>query len=751
MKKKNTMDLFLSPKLESNTIKTDKTESCFYSVTPKNIYLMNRYSCENESENLSRLISSIQSLSVYVCDGKTNCKDNIRFLKKRLSEEKDPRIISILQKDLDVFRDKNDEISSQRNFFFILENQSKLKQELFLSSCSGFSFDVTPSTQSEMENTLKMQFLNSSLPLTDLDMQKTQEKEKTFFDYVIPTSFKVCSDKIMYSGTYRSIWAIREYPLETSAVALLRELSCKENVSIKIYFRKAEKSESRNIIRNNSRRSAFKMNSNDISDQSEGKKNIDEMRNALESMQNTRESFIFTSCFIEMRADSEQGLNGICSEVGDILSSIGILPDKLWLRQLEGFWSSLPYGYNAFGREFERILPSSSAGNLYPLSYSGKNDPCGIYIGRDKHGSSVILDSDRREGSKTNANTLILGNSGMGKSYLTKFLICNLLEQGKNVIILDPEEEYTSLTENLGGDNLTLGSGDCVINPLEIFDRDKDLSTHISFLRDFFILSCELNPNQSDILSSILNKLYDSFGFNSTYDIQGIPSSSYPVLSDLMNLCVSEYRNIQDGNDSFYTKESLKSLCMSLHTLCVSESSPCFSAHTSIKNGRLIRFGSKEIMSSGKRTRNATLFNLLEYMNGKMLSEGNTIIVLDELYMFLSSKPSVEKIREFVKRGRKKESSVILSTQNIEDFLLPEYKEFTTPLFTLPSQRFLFSPGNVNYSEYKNMLNISEDECELLKKQSRGNCLFKCGDSSYLLNVRVPEYKSRLFGCEGGR
>jgi type IV secretory pathway VirB4 component len=156
-------------------------------------------------------------------------------------------------------------------------------------------------------------------------------------------------------------------------------------------------------------------------------------------------------------------------------------------------------------------------------------------------------------------------------------------------------------------------------------------------------------------------------------------------------------------------------------------------------------------MSSGKRTRNATLFNLLEYMNGKMLSEGNTIIVLDELYMFLSSKPSVEKIREFVKRGRKKESSVILSTQNIEDFLLPEYKEFTTPLFTLPSQRFLFSPGNVNYSEYKNMLNISEDECELLKKQSRGNCLFKCGDSSYLLNVRVPEYKSRLFGCEGGR
>ena len=156
-------------------------------------------------------------------------------------------------------------------------------------------------------------------------------------------------------------------------------------------------------------------------------------------------------------------------------------------------------------------------------------------------------------------------------------------------------------------------------------------------------------------------------------------------------------------------------------------------------------------MVSGKRTRNAALFNILEYMNSKMLSEGNTVIVLDELYMFLSSKPSVEKIREFVKRGRKKESAVMMSTQNIEDFLLPEFREYTVPLFTLPSQRFLFSPGNVNPSDYMSYLNISEDEMQLLGKQPRGNCLFKCGDSSFLLNVRVPEYKARMFGSEGGR
>ena len=468
-------------------------------------------------------------------------------------------------------------------------------------------------------------------------------------------------------------------------------------------------------------------------------------------MQSSRESFIFTSIFIEMKSDTEEGLVNLTREASDILSSLNILPDRLWLRQLDAFRSALPYGYNAFSKEFERILPASSAGNLYPLAYSGKTDPCGIYIGREKYGSSIILDPDRREGAKTNSNILILGNSGMGKSYLSKFLVCNLLERGKNVIILDPEEEYSTLTESLGGDNLTIGQKDCIINPLEIFDKEKELSSHISFLRDFFSLACELSPGQSDILSSVLNRLYTEFGFKSDIGMSSLTSSSYPVLKDLLDLCVREYRNISDKEEGLYTKETMKSLCMALHTLCISEASPCFSGHTSIKDGRLVRFGAKDINSNGKRTKNAALFNILEYMNSKMLSEGNTVIVLDELYMFLSSRPSVEKIREFVKRGRKKESGVMMSTQNIEDFLLPEMKEFTIPFFTLPSQRFLFSPGNVNTNDYRALLNISEDEMNLLCKQQRGSCLFKCGDSSFLLDVRVPEYKSRLFGSEGGR
>ena len=751
MKKKNTTELFLCPDISGSVIKTDKTECCFYSVRPKNIFLMNRISQENESENLSKLISSFPEMSIYCCDGSTDFKDNIRNMKKRIGEEKSIPVRNLLSKDLDSFLDGKAELSSSRKFFFVMDRKRfPSSSQAFLSSATNYGFVTTETSEEELKETMKRQLLGSSVKLTDLDYRPTGTA-LSFFDYLVPTSFKVMSDKIMFNSGYRCTWAIREYPLETSASALLRELAAMENVSVRIYFRKAEKNESRSIMRTNTRKSSFKMNSSDPSEQSEGRKNMDEIMSALESMQNNRDCFIFTSCFIEMKSDTEEGLRETEGRVFDSLTSLGIHIDKLWLRQMEGFLSSLPFGFNAFGREFERILPSSSAGNLYPLSYSGKTDPCGIYIGKDRYGSSVILDANSREGSKTNSNILILGNSGMGKSYLSKFLVCNLLEQGKNVIILDPEDEYTTLTENLGGESLTIGHKDCVINPLEIFDREKDLSTHISFLRDFFSISMELSPSQSDILSSILNRLYHNSGFRSQTDISLNPSSAYPVLKDLMDMCVREYKNICEEDEGFYTKDDLKSLCMALHTLCVSESSPCFASSTSIKEGRLVRFGAKEIMNGGRRTKDAVLFNLLEYMNGKMLGEGNTVVLLDELYMFLSSRPSVEKIREFVKRGRKKESFVMMSTQNIEDFLLPQFKELSAPLFTLPSQRFLFSPGNVNYMDYRGLLNISEEECELLSRLQRGNCLFRCGDEAYLLSVNAPSYKSMLFGDEGGR
>lgn len=139
--------------------------------------------------------------------------------------------------------------------------------------------------------------------------------------------------------------------------------------------------------------------------------------------------------------------------------------DRLTLRQKEGFLSVLPIGANQFGAQYERVLPASSVANLYPFNFSGKTDPQGLYLGRDKFGSNILVDFDRRTEDKTTGNILILGNSGQGKSYLLKLILTNLRESGKAVICLDPEAEYEELCASLGGCYIDFLSGQYTINP----------------------------------------------------------------------------------------------------------------------------------------------------------------------------------------------------------------------------------------------------------------------------------------------
>ena len=206
---------------------------------------------------------------------------------------------------------------------------------------------------------------------------------------------------------------------------------------------------------------------------------------------------------MELKARDLDALKELQSDISMELTRSKLSVDRLTLRQKEGFLSVLPIGFNQFGAQFERVLPASSVANLYPFNFSGKTDPQGLYIGRDKYGTNILVDFDRRSEDKTTSNILILGNSGQGKSYLLKLLLTNLRESGKTVICLDPEAEYEALCAALGGCYIDFLSGAYLINPLEpkiwandmeevdpatpeAFRRVTRLSQHIAFLKDFF-------------------------------------------------------------------------------------------------------------------------------------------------------------------------------------------------------------------------------------------------------------------------
>lgn len=597
-----------------------------------------------------------------------------------------------------------------------------------------------------------------------LEIQKT----KDFFDCIAPSTIKFMNNHYIVGDSYRCVWAVREYPPSTDEQAILSKIADKHGVTLRIYHRLVNTMEQKRIIQNAMRKNKMNSTANDITECVEAEGNLQDVIELLANIRRNRECLLHCSVFLELKAKSLDDLKDLQSEVEMELTRSKISLDKLTLRQKEGFISVLPVGFNQFGSQFERVLPASSVANLYPFNYSGKTDPHGLYIGRDKYGTNILVDLDRRAMDKTTSNVLILGNSGQGKSYLMKLLLVNIRESGKKVIVLDPEAEYEDLCNNLGGCYIDFLSGEHKINPLEpkawrdtseeidedspdAFKKVTRLSQHIAFLKDFFKAYKDFDDTQIDTIEILLSKLYARFGITDTTDYSNKKSSDFPIMEDFYKLCEEEYMTYDRTRKYLYTEETLQEICLGINSMCVGSESKYFNGHTNITNGDFIVFGVKGLMDSNKRLKDAMLFNILSYMSNQLLCIGNTAASIDELYLFLSNMTAIEYIRNAMKRVRKKDSSIIIASQNIEDFLIPSIREFTKPLFSIPTHQFLFNAGQINSKEYMDALQIEASEFELIKYPERGTCFYRCGNERYLLQVIAPEYKSAIFGNAGGR
>ena len=591
---------------------------------------------------------------------------------------------------------------------------------------------------------------------------------KDYFDCISPGTVRFMTDHYIVGDSYRCAWAVKEYPPSTEEQALLSKIADRNGVTLRIYHRLVEAIEQKRIVQNAMRKNKMKSGGNDVTECVEAEGNLQDVIELLANIRRNRECLLHCSVFIELKAKNLDDLKELQSEVMMELTRSKISVDRLTLRQREGFLSVMPVGFNMFGTQYERVLPASSAANLFPFNYSGKTDEHGLYIGRDKYGTNILVDLDRRAEDKTTSNILILGNSGQGKSYLMKLLLTNIRESGKRVIVLDPESEYEELCLNLGGCYIDFLSGEFKINPLEpkawsdtTEDTDEDspeafkkvtrLSQHIAFLKDFFRCYKDFDDTQIDTIEILLAKLYARFGITDTTDYTVMKATDYPTMEDFYKLCEEEYMTYDKSRKYLYTEETLQEVCLGINSMCVGSESKYFNGHTNVTDGDFLCFGVKGLMDTNKRLKDAMLFNILSYMSNQLLGVGNTAASIDELYLFLSNMTAIEYIRNAMKRVRKKESSVILASQNIDDFLIPSIREFTKPLFSIPTHQFLFNAGQVNKQEYIDTLQIEPSEFELIKQPERGTCLYRCGNERYLLQVIAPEYKSALFGKAGGR
>ena len=627
---------------------------------------------------------------------------------------------------------------------------------------------------------------------------------KDFLDLIAPAAVKFNTDSYVLGGLYRCVLALRGYPAVTEELALLSHICNKAGVTLHLYARQVTAEEEDAIYHRAVNKNRLDRSSQDNLKRSvTAEANLQDVAAIIAGARKNREPLIHCAVFLELAAKSPEELRRLRDEVGAELTRAKLAADPLLLRQREGFLSANPAGRNALGAQFERVLPASSAANLYPINYSGKNDPHGFYIGNDHYGSDILLDLDRRTPDKTNSNVLILGNSGEGKSYLLMLLLCNLLESGKTVICLDPEQELTCLCDKLGGCYADLMGGQYRINFLEAkrwdvdmagapveaqrsgFDGERNrsgmnelsppggsegygacgdddldapaafrqkspLSQHISFLKDFFRAYKPFTHQQVDTLELMLEQLYRKWGISDKTDFSALEPGDWPIAGDLYAVLEDAYEHYDREDSPLYPRELLRELLLGLHSMCRGAESVYFNGRTNITSTRFLVFGVKDLIHANSSVKDALLFNLLSYLSDRLLTQGNTVATLDELYLWLSNLTTIEYIRNCLKRVRKRNSAMILASQNLEDFDIQGVRELTRPLFAIPTHQFLFHGGKVDKKFYMDNLQLESAEYDLISSPNNGVCLFKCGADRNLLDVHAPPHKHALIvGGEG--
>ena len=229
--------------------------------------------------------------------------------------------------------------------------------------------------------------------------QPQEVRPKDFLDLIAPAAVKFNTDHYICGSMYRCTLALRSYPATTEELALLRHLGEKSGVTLSVYTRQVTAAEENGILHNaenKNRMARSSTNSMKAAVTAEG--NLQDVAELIAAMRKNREPLVHCAVYIDLAARDPESLRRLREEVTAELVRSKLGADQLLLRQQDGFLSSNPMGRNTFKGQYERVLPASSVANLYPFNYSGKTDPRGFYVGRDRYGSNIIVDLDRRTG-----------------------------------------------------------------------------------------------------------------------------------------------------------------------------------------------------------------------------------------------------------------------------------------------------------------------------------------------------------------
>ena len=557
----------------------------------------------------------------------------------------------------------------------------------------------------------------------NFNMIKNMRKGHSFKDYICPNSFEWEDDYFKIGNKYGRVMFLKEYAsyIKDSMVAELTDLNRNLMMSIDVIPIPMDEAvrevENRRLgvetnITNWQRRQNANNNFSAIvpydleQQRNESKEFLDDLT--------TRDQRMFVSVLTLVHiADSKEQLDNdtesILTTARKHLCQLAILK---W-QQMDGLNTVMPFGVRKI--DVLRTLTTESLAVFMPFRVQEINHENGIYYGQNVISKNMII-ANRNQ--LLNGNSFILGVSGSGKSFMAKNEIVSLMLSDPNadIIIIDPEREYSPLVKALGGEVIQISAtSKNHLNAMDLNSEYGDGANPVILKSEFILSLCEqligtnnLGPKQKSIIDRCTANVYRNY---QQRNYQGNPPTLQDFREELLRQSEIEAKEIALAIELF-TNGSLNT----------------FAKTTNVNtNNRLICY---DILDLGKQLQPigmlVVLDSILNRITKNRASGRRTHTFIDEIYLLFQHEYSANFLFTLWKRVRKYGADCTGITQNVDDLL-----QSHTARTMLANSEFIImlNQSSTDRLELAKLLNISELQMNYITNVEAGCGLIKIGSS----------------------
>ena len=415
-------------------------------------------------------------------------------------------------------------------------------------------------------------------------------------------------------------------------------------------------------------------------------------------------------------------------------------------------------------------IPSPTLAAMYPFVFDSiKDQGLSCLLGVDFSGGIILFNQFlyqiKKEHNRNNANMIILGTSGSGKSTAAKLLLRSHVRNGYRIIAIDPEGELEPMARLYNGDFIDLGRGGefGMINPLEIVpDADEEESSRglgyavlakaLQTLKAFMkYYDPSIEEDVLTLFNEVVVETYQRFNINVRTDFTKLTSEDFPTFSDVYTTIRGR---ILSYGEATRERDIMEKLEIKVRPLVSGGLEHYFDGHTTISpKSNFVVFNIRELINAEKNVKNALFFNILKYAWGLCLdSSQNTVLQVDEAHILLSNDNTLgaDFLAQVQRRARKYNSGTIVITQQPSDFAAPDVLMQGKAIFDNASYYMVMGLKKQAVEDLSKLIDLNDNEKENIKRYNQGDALFICGSKRMQISVIATDSELDSFGSRGG-